>query len=60
MIKAVFFDWYNTLARFYPPREEQQVAACRQLGVETSPQALIFDLRFSPSPEKRRGGQGVR
>ncbi|MBI4297350.1 MAG: HAD-IA family hydrolase [Chloroflexi bacterium] len=70
MIKAVFFDWYNTIARFYPPREEQQVAACRQLGVEVSPQALrraypaaddfmtrenaFFALRERPELEQQR------
>jgi len=43
MIKAVFFDWYNTVARFWPPREDQQVAACKVFGVEVSP----FSLRMA-------------
>ena len=39
-IKAVFFDLYNTLARFDPPREEQQVRACRDLGLALRPEFL--------------------
>jgi putative hydrolase of the HAD superfamily len=31
-IKAVFFDLFNTLARFWPPREQVQAQACRELG----------------------------
>ncbi len=34
MIKAVFFDWFNTLARFEPPREELYRQAFRQFGIE--------------------------
>jgi putative hydrolase of the HAD superfamily len=34
MIKAVFFDFYNTLTSFDPPREELQAAACREFGIE--------------------------
>jgi len=33
MIKAVFFDFYNTLVRFWPPVEEIQVGACRDMGL---------------------------
>jgi putative hydrolase of the HAD superfamily len=40
MIKAVFFDFYNTLISFDPPREELQVIACREFGIEVSPKAL--------------------
>ena len=39
-IKAVFFDLYNTLARFDPPREEQQARACRELGLTLRPELL--------------------
>jgi len=34
LIKAVFFDWFNTLARFEPPREELYRQAFRQFGIE--------------------------
>ncbi|MSP79165.1 MAG: HAD family hydrolase [Dehalococcoidia bacterium] len=34
-IKAVFFDLFNTLVRFWPPREEVQAQACREFGITT-------------------------
>jgi len=40
MIKAVFFDFYNTLITFDPPREILQVRACLDFGIEVDPQAL--------------------
>jgi len=33
MVKAVFFDFYNTLIRFWPPLDEIQQASCRELGL---------------------------
>ena len=36
MIKAIFFDWFNTLARFEPHREELHSQAYRQFGIEVS------------------------
>ena len=33
MVKAIFFDFYNTLVRFWPPLDEIQQAACRELGL---------------------------
>ena len=41
MIKAVFFDWFNTLARFEPPREELYSQAFRQFGIELNPRDII-------------------
>lgn len=40
MIKAVFFDWFNTLARYEPPREELGSIVLRELGFDVSPDAL--------------------
>jgi putative hydrolase of the HAD superfamily len=40
MIKAVFFDFFNTLVNYHPPREQLQAAACREFGIEVKPQAL--------------------
>jgi len=63
MIKAVFFDWFDTLARCEPPREELQSQALRELGVECSPQQvmrgiLIADREYfeenSRSPVQKR------
>ena len=33
MKKAIFFDLYNTLMRFWPPLDEIQQASCRELGL---------------------------
>ena len=40
MIKAIFFDWFNTLAHYYPPREELESQALKELGFDVSPKAL--------------------
>jgi putative hydrolase of the HAD superfamily len=40
MIKAVFFDFYNTLISFDPPREELQATACREFGIEIDRKAI--------------------
>jgi putative hydrolase of the HAD superfamily len=37
MIKAVFFDLYQTLITYDPPREELVVQALRELGIERDP-----------------------
>lgn len=36
MFKAVFFDWFNTLAVYYPLREELQSQAIREFGFDVS------------------------
>jgi putative hydrolase of the HAD superfamily len=36
LFKAVFFDWFNTLAVYYPPREELQSQAIREYGFNVS------------------------
>ena len=40
MIKAVFFDFYNTLISFDPPRDELQANACREFGIEVNRKAI--------------------
>ncbi len=37
MVQAVFFDFYNTLVGFKPPREEIHAAACQEMGLIVSP-----------------------
>ncbi|MFH1031980.1 MAG: HAD family hydrolase [Chloroflexota bacterium] len=44
MIKAVFFDWFNTLARYEPPREELQSQTLREFGIKVSPEKLRHAL----------------
>ncbi len=41
MVKAVFFDFYNTLACFHPPREQTQMAAARALGLDSDPAGIV-------------------
>ena len=41
MIKAVFFDWMNTLAHPEPDRHEQYCQAARELGIELSPEKVL-------------------
>ena len=40
MIKAVFFDLYNTLAYFWPPLDEIQQASCQELGLNVPKTAI--------------------
>ncbi|MFC2021895.1 HAD family hydrolase [Chloroflexota bacterium] len=47
MIKAVFFDWFNTLARYEPPREELQSQALQEFGIHISPQEIIPGLMIA-------------
>ena len=58
MIKAVSFDFYNTLVRFWPPLEEIQQAACHELGLTVSEEAIthgyaIADVLFNRENEDR-------
>ena len=41
MIKAIFFDFYNTIAKFNPSREELQVTACETFGIRVIQQGII-------------------
>jgi putative hydrolase of the HAD superfamily len=41
VIKAIFFDWFNTLARFEPPRQELYRQAFKQFGFDLDPKRII-------------------
>jgi len=41
LIKAIFFDWFNTLARYEPPREELHSQALKEFGIERSPEEIL-------------------
>ncbi len=43
-MKAIFFDWFNTLAHYNPPREELQSQALREFGINVSPQKIMPGL----------------
>lgn len=58
MIKAVFFDFYNTLVRFWPPLDQIQQAACRELGLAVDAAAIdygysVADIYFNRENEIR-------
>ena len=58
MIKAISFDFYNTLVRFWPPLEEIQQAACHELGLTVSEKAIthgyaVADVLFNRENEDR-------
>jgi len=44
MIKAVFFDLYQTLIRYEPPREELQAKVLNDFGIDVSPENFIRPL----------------
>ncbi|MDD4873910.1 MAG: HAD family hydrolase [Dehalococcoidales bacterium] len=44
MIKAVFFDMYNTLICYDPPREESQAKALKNFGFDIKPEALALPI----------------
>ena len=63
MIDAIFFDFYNTLVRFWPPLPQIQHAACQNLGIRVPPDELargyaIADLYFNE--ENHRSPLGER
>ena len=41
MIKAVFFDWFYTLAHFEPPRHRLYSQAFREFGIELPPEKVM-------------------
>ncbi len=41
MIRAIFFDWFYTLARFEPPRHQLYSQAFREFGVELPPEKVM-------------------
>jgi HAD superfamily hydrolase (TIGR01549 family) len=47
VIKAIFFDWFNTLAHYDPPREELQSQALLEFGIEVPPQKIIPALAIA-------------
>ena len=45
MIKAVFFDWFNTLAKYSPPREELQSRVLGEFGFDIAADKLITAMQ---------------
>ena len=58
MIKAVFFDFYNTLVKFWPPLEQIQQFTCREFGLNVSEEGItrgyaVADVLFNRENEIR-------
>ena len=49
MIKAIFLDWFNTLARYEPPREELHSQALKEFGIERSPEEILTGVLAADS-----------
>ncbi len=45
MIKAVFFDWFDTLAHYEPPRQQLYSQALREFGIEVPSRELTFGIQ---------------
>ena len=69
MIKAVFFDFYNTVGRFWPPREELQAKACGEFGIKVTPEGVEVGYSLADAymaretarlPLRERGRQGIK
>ena len=41
MIKAIFFDFYNTLVHFYPTVEDIQLCACKEIGLTVTKEGVM-------------------
>jgi HAD superfamily hydrolase (TIGR01549 family) len=47
MVKAVFFDFFNTLATYHPPREQIYVNICRGIDIKAEAKPLFTSLAAS-------------
>ncbi len=45
MIKAIYFDWFNTLAGYYPPREELYQQAFQEQGIQVAIKTVSMGLQ---------------
>ena len=57
MIKAISFDFYNTLVKFWPDLDEIQQSACREYGINVSKEGLnhgyaVADVFFNRANEE--------
>jgi putative hydrolase of the HAD superfamily len=61
MIKAISFDLYNTLVQFWPPLDEVQQSACRELGLRVCKTGIkrgyaVADVYFNEENARRSLG----
>ena len=55
-IKAVFFDFYNTIGKFDPPREQLQMEICASFNIEVSEDGIIKGYGLADSYMAREIG----
>ena len=58
MIKAISFDFYNPLVRFWPPLDAIQQSACREFGLNVSKPSVergyaVADVFFNEENARR-------
>lgn len=67
MIKAIFFDWFNTLTYYEPPREKLHSQLLGEFGIKVSPAELMpgllaadkyFFAETAHSPVNKRNPEG--
>ena len=59
MIKAVSFDLYKTLVQFWPPLDEVQQAACRELGLHVCKSAIKRGYAVADTVRSGRVDRGI-
>lgn len=59
MIKAVFLDFYNTLARFQPAKEELQIIACESVGVYPTLEGILDGYNIADAHMDRENSLAI-
>jgi len=60
VIKAVFFDFYNTVGMFWPPREELQATACGEFGIQVTPEGVDVGYGLADAYMARERGPNAQ
>ena len=58
-VRAVTFDLFDTLARFWPPREQIQAQACGVFGIEVTPAGIDQGYALADAYMARENASGV-
>ena len=53
-IRAISLDFYNTVVRFEPMREQIQAAACAEFGISIDARAIVRAIPPPTSSSHRR------
>ena len=58
-VRAVTFDLFDTLARFWPPREQIQAEACQAFGIEVTREGIDRGYALADAYMARENASGV-